>query len=120
MIYVVDDDDSVRQATARLMKSAGLPVEMFASAEAFLQSVHPTTSDCLLLDIKLPGMSGLDLQRQLKQTGSKAPVIFLTAFDDGMNMNEACKIGAAGYFHKPFDDQALLDTINFAMVNASR
>ena len=115
----VDDDDSVRQAMARLMKSVGMPVASFASAEAFLQSAHPTSSDCVLLDIQLPGISGLELQRQLQRAGSKTPVIFITAFDDDDNVNEASKAGAAGYFRKPFDDQALLDAIRFALSSSN-
>ena len=96
MIYIVDDDDSV----------VAIPGH---------GGEQPTSSDCLLLDIQLPGMSGLELQRQLQRTGSRSPVIFITAFDDDKNVNEASKVGAAGYFRKPFDDQALLEGIQRAL-----
>ena len=115
MIYVVDDDTSVCKALARLMKSAGLPVQAFASAEAFLSAVQPTDSDCLLVDIQMPGMSGLELQQRLTRSGIHAPVIFITAFDDDQVRKQARQGGAAGYFRKPFDDQALLDAIKFAV-----
>jgi len=114
VIYVIDDDASVCKAMTRLMKSAGLSVQTFASAEAFLSSAQPTESDCLLVDIQMPGMSGLELQRQLAHLGYHVPVIFITAFDDDQVRKQARQIGAAGYFRKPFDDQALLDAIKFA------
>ena len=114
MIFIIDDDASVCQATVRLMKSAGLPAQAFTSAEDFLQSIRPTTSDCLLVDIHMEGMSGLDLLRQLRYSNIQVPVIFITAFDDDQTRQEAQSVGAAGYFRKPFDDQALLDAIYFA------
>ncbi len=114
MIYVVDDDASICKAMTRLMKSAGLSVQTFTSAEAFLNSVQPTESDCLLVDVQMPGMSGLELQRQLVRSGIRVPVIFITAFDDDQVRQQARQGGAAGYFRKPFDDQALLDAIKFA------
>lgn len=115
MIYVIDDDTSVRKAMARLMKSVGLPARTFASGEEFLTSVQLTASDCLLLDAHMPGMSGLDLQEKLVQSGVGAPVIFITAFDDDQTREQARRAGAAGYFRKPFDDQALLDAVYFAL-----
>lgn len=114
MIYIVDDDASICKAVTRLMNSAGLPVQAFPSAEAFLGAVEPTASDCLLLDVHMPGMSGIELQRQLKHSGVPVPVIFITAFDDDDAREQASRAGAAGYFRKPFDDQALLDAIYFA------
>lgn len=114
MIYIVDDDASVRKAMARLMKATGLSAQTFASAETFLQSVEPTASDCLLVDIQMPGMSGLELQQQLARSGIQVPVIFITAFDDDNSREQARRAGALGYFRKPFDDQALLDAIFFA------
>ena len=115
MIYVVDDDASVCKAMTRLMRSAGLSVQTFASAQAFLSSVQPTEADCLLVDIQMPGMTGLELQRQLTRSGIHVPVIFITAFDDDQLREQARQGGAAGYFRKPFDDQALLDAIRFAV-----
>ncbi len=115
VIYVIDDDASICMAVARLMKSAGLLVRTFASAEAFLSSVQPTQSDCLLVDIQLPGMSGLELQRELKKIGRHVPIIFITAYDDDQVREQARRGGAVGYFSKPFDDKALLDAIRFAV-----
>ena len=119
MIYIVDDDASVRKAVMRLMKSAGLPVQAFASAEAFLQDAEPSASDCLLLDIHMPGMSGIELQAHLQKTGTVVPVIYVTAFDDARAREQASRAGAAGYFRKPFDDQALLDAVYFATAHAN-
>ncbi len=118
MIYVIDDDTSVRRAMARLMKSVGLPALTFASGEEFLTSVQPTASDCLLLDAHMPGMSGLELQKKLTQSGTGTPIIFITAFDDDHTREQARRAGAAGYFRKPFDDQALLDAVYFALRKA--
>lgn len=115
MIYVIDDDESVCRAIARLMKSAGLPVRTFVSPRAFLQSVRPTASDCLLVDVHMPEMGGLALQRQLKDSGMRPTIIFITGFDDDATRQTAHSQGAAGYFRKPFDDQALIDAIYFAM-----
>ena len=114
MIYVIDDDASVCRAMTRLMRSAGLSIQTFASAQAFLSSIQPTESDCLLVDIQMPGMNGLELQRQLTRSGIRVPVIFITAFDDNNMREQARQGGAAGYFRKPFDDQAILDAIRFA------
>ena len=115
MIYVIDDDTSVRKAMERLMKSAGLPARTFSSGEEFLTSVQPTTSDCLVLDVHMPGMSGLELQKKLTQSGAAVPIIFITAVDDDQIREQARQAGAIGYFRKPFDDQALLDAIYFAV-----
>lgn len=119
MIFVIDDDSSVRTAIARLMASAGHQTETFASAEEFLASNRPAESDCLVVDIHLGGMSGLELQRKLAQAGSLAPIIFITAFDSAEVRREAKRAGADAYFRKPFDDQALLDAIYFALERAS-
>ena len=115
MIFVIDDDASVRTALARLIASAGHEAETFASAEEFLASNRPSYSDCLVVDIHLGGMSGLELQRELVQADSLAPIIFITAFDSAEVRREAKRAGADAYFRKPFDDQALLDAIDFAL-----
>ena len=115
MIYVVDDDASVRKAITRLLKSAGLSAQAFQSAEDLLRVVKAESPDCLLLDIQMPEMNGLELQRELTQSGIRIPVIFITAFDDDQTRQQAREAGAAGYFCKPFDDEALLDTIKFAV-----
>ena len=116
MLYVVDDDLSICKATTRLLKSAGIPAQAYTSAEEFLQCCHPTAADCLLLDVQMPGMNGMELQRQLRRAGIQVPVIFITAFDDGLTREAARNLGAAGYFRKPFDDQALIDAIKFAKI----
>lgn len=114
MIYIVDDDASICKAMTRLLKSAGLSAQAFQSAEDFLCVVKPQASDVLLLDVQMPGMNGLELQRQLTQSGVSVQVIFITAFDDDQHREQARSAGAVGYFSKPFDDQALLDAIRFA------
>ncbi len=115
LIYIVDDDASVCKAMKRLLKSAGLAAQAFHSAQDFLSVATPQISDCLLVDVQMPGMSGLELQRQLIKNGIRVPVIFITAFDEDHLRQEARAAGAAGYFRKPFDDQALLDAIIFSM-----
>ena len=119
MIFVIDDDSSVRTAIARLMASAGHQTETFVSAEEFLATNRPAESDCLVVDIHLGGMSGLELQRELAQADSITPIIFITAFDSAEIRRKAKQAGADAYFRKPFDDQALLDAIDFALDRAS-
>ena len=114
MIYIVDDDAAVSKAMARLMKSAHLTAQTFASGEEFLASARPTSSDCVVLDVQMPGMTGLQVQEQLVRSDAGVPVIFITAFDDDEARETARRAGAVGYFRKPFDDQALLDAIAFA------
>jgi len=115
IIYIVDDDDSIRRAMKRLIRSVGMDVEVFASAQEFLDSKHRTHDACVIVDIKMPGMSGLELQEVLLARGFQLPVIFITGFDSPETRDQAKKAGAAGYFRKPIDDQALLDTIQWAL-----
>ncbi len=115
IMYIVDDDESVRRALRRLLRSAGLEATTFASAREFLDSDYRTENACLILDIQMPGLSGLDLQRELQAAGSTLPVIFITAFDSAETREEARSLGAAGYFQKPVDDQALLDAIQWVL-----
>lgn len=119
MIYVVDDDKSVLRAMKRLISSMGINVLTFGSGREFLDSGFGEQNACLIVDIKMPGMSGIELQRKLVAMGSKLPVIFVTAFDTDKIRGEAKKAGAAGYFRKPVDDQALLDSIQWALSNQS-
>ncbi len=119
MIFIVDDDASVRTAIARLMASAGHQTETFASAEEFLAANRSTESDCLVVDIHLGGMRGLELQRELAGADSLTPIIFITAFDSAEVRRRAKQAGADAYFRKPFDDQALLDAIDFALDRSS-
>jgi FixJ family two-component response regulator len=117
IIYIVDDDESVLRAMKRLILSMNMDVESFASGREFLDSDYRDQNACLIVDVKIPGMSGMELQQKLVDKGSKLPVIFITAFDTEETRDQAKKAGAAGYFQKPVDDQALLDSIQWALSN---
>ena len=119
LIYVVDDDISVRQALEMLFISADMKVLTFKSAEDLLKCKLREEKTCLITDIKMKGLSGLELQQQLIERGIKIPAIFLTAFDSNESRQRAKQAGAAGYLQKPVDDQALLDTIKWALSNDS-
>lgn len=110
-VFIVDDDDAVRESLAFLMKSVGLKAESFPSAQAFLDSYNPNRAGCLVLDIRMPGMSGLELQDKLKQMGSILPIIFITGHGDVPMAVKAIKAGAADFVQKPFRDQELIDRI---------
>jgi len=114
-IYLVDDDESVRNALKMLFISSGMEVETFEVAEDLLQHQLREKKSCLISDIKLRGLSGIELQQNLAKSGSKIPIIFLTAFDTNEIRQQAKQAGAAGYLRKPVDDQALLDTIHWAI-----
>jgi FixJ family two-component response regulator len=115
IVYVVDDDPSVRRAIKRLIGSAGLQVELFGSAQEFLQCRRPDAPSCLVLDIKLPGISGLDFQRQLAEAGIHIPIIFITGRGDIPMSVRAMKGGAVEFLTKPFRDEDLLDGIQLAL-----
>lgn len=115
VIYIVDDDESVRRALKRLIRSADMEVRVFASAQEFLDFQPRKQNACIVVDIKLQGMSGLELHDELRTKGSDLPVIFITGFDSPETRDQAKKSGAAGYFRKPIDDQALLDAIQWAL-----
>jgi len=115
LIYVVDDDASVRKALAMLFRSADMEVKTFEAAEDLLKHKLREENSCLISDMKLKGLSGLELQQQLTKRGIKIPVIFITAFDSKEIRQQAKEAGAAGYLQKPVDDQALLDTIHWAI-----
>jgi FixJ family two-component response regulator len=110
----VDDDRSVRKSLKRLMKSAGLKAEAWASAEDFLNSGYQDKPGVLILDVRMPGLSGLEVQSQLAAAGSKIPIIFITAHEDEKIYNAAMELGAVAFLHKPFDDQTLLNAIHLA------
>lgn len=114
-VYVVDDDASVRQALEMLLNSAGMDVVTFKSADECIQYDLREENACLITDIKMPRISGLELQQKLTERKIKIPVIFLTAFDSEETRNQTKQAGAAGYFRKPVDDQALLDAILWAV-----
>ena len=115
MISIIEDNDSVRESLRRLMRSVGLGVNVFASAEEFLDSDRLRYTDCLILDVRLPGMDGLDLQRHLAASHSEIPIIFITSYDDDEVRARALNAGAVHYFLKPFNDQDLLDAIDAAL-----
>lgn len=117
IIYIVDDDLSVRRAMKRLFSSIGIDAQTFASGQEFLESGYRDQNACLIVDVKMPVMSGLELQKKLISTGTKMPVVFITAFDTEEIRGRAKSAGAAGYFRKPVDDQALLDSIRWALSN---
>jgi RNA polymerase sigma factor (sigma-70 family) len=115
IVFVVDDDPSVRRAIKRLIGSVGLQVELFGSAQEFLQGWHSDVPSCLVLDIRLPGISGLDFQRQLAEANIHVPIIFITAHGDIPMTVRAMKAGAVEFLTKPFRDQDLLDAIHVAL-----
>ena len=114
-VFVVDDDGSLRTALSRLLGSVGLKCETFPTADDFLRSVEPCRGGCLLLDVRMPGVSGIELQRALRAHGYDLPVILLTAHADVPLTVRAMKAGALDVFTKPFDDQTLLDAVQRAL-----
>ena len=117
IVYIVDDDDSVRGALKRLIRSMGMEAQTFASGADFLKSKFRDQKTCLVADVRMPGMSGLELHQKLIERGFKLPVIYITGFDTAETRSQARKSGAFGYFRKPVDDQALLDTIQLALIS---
>jgi FixJ family two-component response regulator len=111
MIFVVDDDLSVRKALKRLLSSAGFKVETFGSAEELLTSGRQELPDVFVIDVRMPGLSGLDLQKALTASGSRIPVIFITAYRDDQARTLAKEAGAVAFLQKPFDDRALLEAV---------
>jgi two-component system, LuxR family, response regulator FixJ len=114
-VYIVDDDSGVRSSIRVLMKSVGLPAMPFPSAKEFLAAYHPNSAGCLVLDIRMPGMSGLELQEALNERGAVIPVIFITGHGDVPMAVEAMRHGAFDFLQKPFRDQDLIDRIQQAM-----
>jgi FixJ family two-component response regulator len=117
MVAIVDDDDLMRSALLGLLKSAGLLAQAFASAEEFLKSGHQNSTGCLITDIRMPGMSGLELQAHLNADHCRIPTIFITAHGDAKMRMQAMRAGAAEFLAKPFDDEALLESVRAAMEN---
>lgn len=115
MVFVVDDDNSVRKALERLIKSVGMKVETFETAKEFLSRPHYEGPNCLVLDIRMPGLSGLDLQEELAKAGLTLPIIFITGHGTIPMSVRAMKAGAIDFLEKPFEDQALLDLIQHAI-----
>jgi FixJ family two-component response regulator len=115
VVYVVDDDAGVREAIQGLFASIGLKAETFRTAHEFLRSTRPDVPGCLVLDVRLPGSSGLDLQRELAETGRPIPIVFITGHGDVPMTVRAMKEGAVEFLTKPFRDQDLLDAVQQAI-----
>jgi FixJ family two-component response regulator len=114
-VFVVDDDTSIRTALGRLINSLGFKVETFDSAQAFLKHGPHDGPACLILDVRMPGMSGIELQEQLTRAGLRLPIIFITGHGNIPMSVKAMKAGAVDFIEKPFDDQKLVDAINIAI-----
>ncbi|MEJ0091658.1 MAG: response regulator [Limisphaerales bacterium] len=119
LVSIVDDDLSVRRSTWRLLRSSGLRAEAFASAEEFLQSGFVDETACLLLDMSMPGMNGLELQQRLTETGRLMPIIFLSARASECEQRRALQAGAANFLHKPASKEMLLQAIRAAFNQAT-
>ena len=120
IVWVVDDDESVRKALSRLIQSVGLDVETFPSAQAFLARDLSERASCLVLDVRMPGLNGLDLLEELRQAGLDIPVIFITRHGDVPMSVRAMKAGAVDFLEKPFNDQQLLDAIHQAIASVEQ
>jgi FixJ family two-component response regulator len=115
VVFVVDDDAPVRESLKNLIGSVGLRAELFASTQEFLRSKRPDVPSCLVLDVRLPGLSGLDLQKRITEAGMEIPIIFITGHGDIPMSVRAMKAGAVEFLTKPFRDQDLLDAIQLAL-----
>ena len=115
LVYVLDDDAAIRRAMSRLLRSAGLQVETFQNATEFLEGRIVHQDVCAIVDIRMPGMNGLEVQQALKESGVHIPVIFVTAHDTEETRMAAVEGGASAYFRKPVDDLALLDAVYWAV-----
>jgi FixJ family two-component response regulator len=115
MISIVDDDESVREATKGLVRSLGYAAATFASAEEFLTSDRIHATSCVIADVQMPGLSGIDLQHRLVAQGLRLPVIFVTAFPDERTRRRAIDAGAVDYLSKPFSDEQLVSCLNTAL-----
>ena len=114
MVYLVDDDESVRRSLQRLLRSAGFEVKAFSSGENFLETEKFDIKACVVVDIRMPGLTGFDVQEKLASMGIRIPVITVSAFDDAETRERARKLGAVAFFRKPVDGQALIDAIHWA------
>jgi FixJ family two-component response regulator len=117
-VYIVDDDASVRRGLSNLVRSVGLQAEVFASAAEFLAAKRPDAPACLILDVRLPGLSGLDFQAELTKARNQIPIIFITGHGDIPMTVKAMKAGAIEFLTKPFRDQDLLDAVQVALERA--
>jgi FixJ family two-component response regulator len=119
-VYVIDDDQSVRTALSRLLRSANFKSEAFSSPDEFLKEPRPNKDACILVDIRMPGSTGFDLQKKLTSKGINIPTIVISASDDELIREHARQLGAVAFFRKPVDDQALLDAILWAISGAKK
>lgn len=115
VISIIDDDESVRLATARLVRSLGYRADVFASAEEFLQSGRVRESSCLIADLHMPGMSGADLQDRLRAEGHRIPIVFMTAYFEEKTRARVLQAGAFGFLRKPFDNATLIKHLETAL-----
>jgi FixJ family two-component response regulator len=115
LVVIVDDDDSMRVALDGLLKAVGFPARAFTSAEEFLKSGQQHQTSCLIADIRMPGMSGLELQAQLNAERCRIPIIFITAHGDAKMRIQALRAGAVEFLSKPFDNKALLESVRAAL-----
>jgi FixJ family two-component response regulator len=115
LVAIVDDDDAVRIALEGLLRSAGLTARAFESAENFLESGQQLQTACLITDIRMPGMSGLELQAKLNADRCRIPIVFITAHGDSQMRMQALRAGAVEFLAKPFNDEALLETVRVAL-----
>ncbi|MDR6952061.1 FixJ family two-component response regulator [Ancylobacter sp. 3268] len=115
MISIIDDDESVRTATASLVRSLGFDTSTFASAEDFLHSPRLLDSDCVITDVQMPGMSGVELQARLRQGGHRMPLIFITAFPEERLRRQVTASGAVGFLSKPFDGSEMIACLDEAL-----
>jgi FixJ family two-component response regulator len=118
LIAVVDDDESVRRAIRRLLRTAGFEVDTYPSGAEFLYAVKQRRPGCIIVDLHMPGMSGLEVQSTLAGSGFEIPVLFITAYDDPGARDRAVQAGAVGYLRKPFSEEALLEAIDRAVSGA--
>jgi FixJ family two-component response regulator len=118
MISIVDDDESVREATKGLVRSLGYDGATFATAEEFLQSNRVCETSCVITDVQMPGLSGVDLQSRLIAQGNRTPVIFITAFPDQQTRERAMRVGAIGFLSKPFKEECLIRHLDAALKTA--
>lgn len=112
LISIVDDDESVRDALKSLLDSMGFRAEVFASGEAFLNSPHLSQTDCLIADVRMPGMTGLELQERLNAANSSIPIVFISAHDDGEARARGLRAGAVDFLKKPFSEDSLVRAIS--------
>jgi FixJ family two-component response regulator len=120
MIFIIDDDQSVQRALLLLLQAVGFDAKASTSAEEFLTHSHLSDGDCIILDLCMPGMNGFDLMEKLTAKGIHTPIICVTAFDDVKSRERAWELGAAAYFMKPVDDQALIDAIKWVILSEKK